>query len=126
TAILATALSCGHAASKAPSIDWLPVVSTPSLPCNCCTSSWGDHTVSSWLACTSKCCCKNATTSGWMARAIRMLGLRIVLEPNKCHHHKQRHQDADRPQHVAKEAGHGHAAIFCNRFDHQVGGITNV
>ena len=39
---------------------------------------------------------------------------------------KQGHQNAYRPRHIAKEAGHAHAIAFCNGAHHEVGRVTNV
>src|SRR5256885_14115359 len=131
--MLATTFSRGQAASSAASMVCEPVVSTPSLSCRCAASSCGLQTTSSWLDSTSKCCSSLRTTSGGMARAIRMRGLLamsvsfLVLagggssaEPDEAHQYEQRHQNAQRPSHVAEEAGHLHAALLRNGLDHQI------
>ena len=47
-------------------------------------------------------------------------------EENQCVEQEERHQNAERPGHVAEEAGHGHFALFGDGFYHEVGGVADV
>ncbi len=49
-----------------------------------------------------------------------------VLEEDKGCQNKERNEDADRPDHVAEEAGHGNAAFLSNGAHHEVGGIAYI
>ncbi len=57
---------------------------------------------------------------------ISALDVCYVLEEDKGCQNKERDKDADRPDHVAEEAGHGNAAFLSNGTHHEVGGIAYV